>query len=278
VLEVPEAREEELAALLALDALGARIGPARDGRSRLQIVLESPDAAQRAYAAAAVRLRQAGLTPEACGLHTIEIADGNWVEAYQARLTPFRLGSRFVVEPAAPARPSAAPERIVLVPGRAFGTGEHPTTQLCALALERWVAPGSRWVDLGCGTAILALVARRCGASAVLAIDDDPAAVQVGRGVVRTNGADEAISLVVGSLERAEPGPWDGVVCNISAGFLKTRASELAALLRRGGRLLAAGFLVTELPEILDRLTAAGLDEEHRAGQESWGLLVMRRT
>src|SRR5213075_275452 len=92
-------------------------------------------------------------------------------------------------------------EPIVLVPGMAFGTGEHETTRLCAAALERLVVPGSRWLDVGTGTGILAIVAARCGATKVVAVDNDPEAAHVALEVVRRNGLEDSIEVLEGSLE-----------------------------------------------------------------------------
>ena len=99
VLEVPEEREEELVSVLARGTLGARIGDARGGRIRIEVFLASPADADRAWVEAALLLRCAGLDPAVCGLRKTEVADGAWVEAYQAGLEPFRLGSRFIVQP-----------------------------------------------------------------------------------------------------------------------------------------------------------------------------------
>ena len=87
----------------------------------------------------------------------------------------------------------AAPEpagklNIRLVPGRAFGTGEHPTTRLCRRVLEQRVRRGRRWLDLGGGSGILTTVSLLLGASEVVCADTDPEAVSVAREVLEANG------------------------------------------------------------------------------------------
>ena len=114
-----------------------------------------------------------------------DVGDEGWVEAWQRSLAPIPLGTRFVVLPHENLPAPASREPIRLIPGMAFGTGEHATTRLCAGVLEDLVVPGSRWLDLGCGTGILAIVAARLGASSVAALDLDPQAAQVAEEVVR---------------------------------------------------------------------------------------------
>jgi ribosomal protein L11 methyltransferase len=163
------------------------------------------------------------------------------------------------------------------VPGRAFGTGEHATTQLCAEQLERHVVPGSHWLDLGCGTGLLSVVASSCGAGQVLALDIDPEAVRVARAVLTDNRPSARVVLALGSLDAAATTVWDGVVANLSAEFLLGAARHLAARLKIGGWLIGSGFLVDDLPALLDAFGRAGLSEHQRLERGTWAALVLRR-
>ncbi len=180
---------------------------------------------------------------------------------------------------------------IRLVPGRAFGTGEHPTTRICAELLEQLVRRGSRWLDLGCGTGILALVAAHCGARQVTAVDHDPEAVALAGEVVRANGMSGTIRTVCGTAasvvgarepepeeeeEEEEDGPWDGMVANIGRSFFTTHADDLASLLVAGGTLIASGFLEEDRRGVADALNAAGLRVERTATSSEWSAIVAR--
>ena len=164
---------------------------------------------------------------------------------------------------------------IRLVPGRAFGTGEHATTRLCAAALEDEVRPGSRWLDLGTGTGILAVVAAQCDAGEVVAVDSDPEAVAVAREVVAANRGLERVSFRTGSLDPGLDGQFDGVVVNVSAAYLVAAAPALAASVRAAGIVLASGFQREDLDEIAEAMTAAGLGPRSTSTQEDWVLLVL---
>jgi ribosomal protein L11 methyltransferase len=282
VVRVPAALEEALVGRLAWCLQGERrLDAATPGAAadevELWLYLHSPAAEGAALAQAGEIIARAGLDPAACGLRARVVEDERWVERYQASLRPFDLGRRFRVYPAGRVDEPAGPRRpLLLVPGRAFGTGEHPTTRLCAVALEQRVVPGQRWVDVGCGTAILAIVARGCGAREVLALDHDAEAVEVAREVLAVNGVD-GVALRVGSCADAGAGAWDGVAVNISAPFLVEQAATLAGLVRPGGTLVASGFLAAGIGEVRAAFEAAGTNCAATACDDPWALAVFRR-
>ena len=274
--DVPEFLEDELASALGLTGLGVEIAPLEAGKSRLRAYFSVADAAALAESAVLRALAAHGLDSTDCQLRTDLVEDGRWVERYQASLRPFVLGERFVVVPGGePAAGERVPIR--LVPGMAFGTGEHPTTRLCVAALEAEVEPGSVWIDVGCGTGILAIAAVRLGAERVEAFDVDPEAVGVAREVVAANGVGERVTVRLGSVGGDRLAAVDGMVANIAASFFLERAGDLAASLREGGRLVAAGFLEEDRMEIEHALARAGLHPERRASEEPWALVVARR-
>jgi ribosomal protein L11 methyltransferase len=271
--------EEPLVAALAEGALGSESRFASPGRLELRVYYASAAEASARLPACREAMRAHRLDPAACRLRVEEVADGRWAERWQEGLRPFALGERFAVHPAGRVEAGAFPERlpILLVPGRAFGTGEHPTTRLAVLSLERHVRPGSRWLDLGTGTGLLALIAERLGAGEVVARDNDPDAVEVAREVLEANGA-RGIRLELGSTEGLPAAGFDGIVANIVAPFFLEHADVVGAALRGGGPLLATGLLEEETRELAARLRRAGLAVEASEADGPWRLLVARRT
>ncbi len=274
---VPETLADEIAPALAVAGLGVEIEATGVGRSRLRAYFSVPEAASAAERAAVLALAAHGLDPSACGLRVEPVADGRWAERYQASLRPFPLGTRFLVVPGGDAAPGPGRTPLHLGPGMAFGTGEHPTTRLCAEALEREVRAGSRWLDLGCGTGILSLVAAHLGARAVTALDVDPEAAGVAREVVRVNGLDGVVAVVAGSLPLAAAERFDGVAANIASSFFLSRAGAIADVAAPGCTLVASGFLEEDLPEIEAALAAAGFRPERRHLDRPWAALTARR-
>ena len=279
VLEIPECLEDPLVGLTAHCSLGAESRSIGERRGRLTIYFPSLADAHSAAQVVSAWLPRIGHDADSCALRAEGVEHVPWVERYQAGLRPFALGRGFCVDPTGSRGGFPGRRCIELTPGRAFGTGEHPTTQLCVMALERIVREGGRWVDLGCGSSILSLVSRWGGASRVLALDIDPVAAQVGRDVTRRNGEERAVDVVHGSVACARPDVWDGVVANIASSYFEEHAAPVAALLREGGTLIAAGFLEQQRSGVRDALMRAGLVEnvEERRSLDGWSLLVFAR-
>jgi len=278
-LDVPPALEDELCGRLGWAGQGVEVVDGSAGRSRVRVFFGRPEQALEACEWVGTILTGVGLEPRDCGLSVEEVEDERWVERYQALLRPFPLGAGFEVRPSAPSTGSGPSGRIPLwlVPGRAFGTGEHATTQLCVEALEREVREGSRWLDLGCGTAILSIVCHLSGAAEVHALDNDPDAVTVAGEVLGANGLAGRVDVSLGGAADSGGRAWDGVVANIGAAYFREWAEVVAGLLVPGGVLVASGFLIEDLPEMRERFATAGLREFGRAGREPWAVLLARR-
>ncbi len=267
-IELAAGLEEVVLAQVALDCLGIEELESLPERRRLRIWWGSAAAAQAA---------QEALRALSAESRTLEVPDGRWVERYQERQRPFLLGTRFKVFPAGGHSTGGERIPILLRPGRAFGTGEHPTTSLCAEALETWVRADQAWVDLGTGSGILAVVAAHCGARMVLALDLDATAIEVARDVVQANGVAGCVRLCQGTAECAAERAWDGVVANIETPFFLQSATTLAGLLDAGGLLIVAGIPEGDAAEVSRRLTLAGCEPVDQALRDGWCALVHRR-
>jgi ribosomal protein L11 methyltransferase len=184
------------------------------------------------------------------------LPEQDWVQATQAQFAPIAIGTRLWITPswhlpeheARADAPRTVEGRcaIVLDPGLAFGTGSHPTTQLCLEWLDLHLRGGERVIDYGCGSGILAIAAARLGAESVCAIDIDPQAVES----TRRNAAVNGVTLDIRTTADAPPRPADVVVANILANPLRILAPLLVGLLAPGGRLVLAGLLDRQATEI----------------------------
>jgi len=275
-LEVSEDLGEEIIGRMQGYTRGVRIESDTPERCTLWIYLRAAVSAVDAMAVVEEALGSHGLSAGDCALRLETVEDGGWVERYQASLRPFDLGSRFTVFPSGSGEAREGREALYLIPGRAFGTGEHPTTQLCVEMLENYVTSGSRWVDLGCGTGILSIVARSCGAAHILAIDEDPDAVDVAREVLGRNGV-TGVEIVRGDRIRAAGNAPDGIVANIGAPFFREACGVIAGELDTDGLLIASGILSDDLEEIEPRFTAVGLEPIERHSRGPWAVCVARR-
>ena len=203
------------------------------------------------------------------------VAEEDWAEAWKERLDVLRIGQHVVIRPSWREYASEPKDVVIqLDPGMAFGTGLHPTTQMCLVALEELTRPEATVLDLGTGSGILAIAAARLGAGRVLAVDNDPVAVKTARGNVVTNGVQEAVSVVCGSLADV-PGCYHLVVVNILAKVIVEMMQEgLANRVRPGGRLITAGIIADQEPEVVVALEQKGLALVERRQTGDWVCLV----
>lgn len=215
------------------------------------------------------------------------IREEDWANAWKAFFPVVRVGRAMVIVPPwRRYRRKTGQIVLRLDPGLAFGTGTHPTTRLCLLALEQLLGGDSRdrpatVLDVGTGSGILAIAAAQLGADRVLAIDIDPVAVSAAQANVRLNRLSRRVSVRLGSPEgpnrAASAPPWDLVLCNVSARGNAALAQPLAGLTATGGSLVASGMLKPDLPWVERALRAAGFEPVERQQEGDWASLVAVR-
>jgi len=211
-------------------------------------------------------------------LRTRWLSEEDWAHAWKEFFPVLRVSSRLVVCPTWRSyRPRQGEAVIRLDPGMAFGTGQHPTTLMCLRALEELLRPGMAILDLGTGSAILALAAARLGATSVLALDNDPQAVAVARENVCLNGLEAVVQVEDGSLDEAPTAAFDLAMANISAAVIVELAPVLAEALRPGGVLIAAGFSAESAERVSAALARTGLLVERTPADGDWRAHIARR-
>lgn len=205
------------------------------------------------------------------------VAEADWAEAWKERLNILHVGRHIVIRPSWRDYVPAPGDLVIqLDPGMAFGTGLHPTTQMCLVALEELICPGAEVLDLGTGSGILAIAAARLGAGHVLAVDNDPIAVDAARDNVMNNGVQGTVSVMCGSLTETS-GSYDLVVVNILARVIVEMVQEgLATRVRSGGGLIAAGILANQEPEVVAALKRGDLTLVERQQRDDWVCLVAK--
>ena len=187
---------------------------------------------------------------------------------------------RFLVVPEGcrAAAPAAGCHLLRVRFGQAFGTGEHVTTQACLRLLAAHLRSGERVIDLGTGSGILAMAARRLGAGRVVAVDDDPAALAVARTNLAANGLKGRVTFVRSDAAAAcSRGSFDLALVNIGAATIVTLLPVLARALAPRGRAILAGFLIDDEDRLLEAAAACGLLLRARRRNRPWSAIVLSR-
>jgi ribosomal protein L11 methyltransferase len=266
------------------EGLGARLDPSRPAIVRAYLPARDRAAAERAAAEVAEalgHLQAFGLRPIG-ELRTRIVEEADWADAWKAYFPVMRVGRRLVIRPTW-RRHRRAPEDVVLAldPGMAFGTGLHPTTRLCLAGVEaladRGVLAGTRVLDVGCGSGILAIAALKLGAASAVGLDTDPIAIEATIANARRNALVRRLRAREGSLPSGEA-PFDVVLANLIAGLLVPLARGLTEELRRGGVLLASGIFADREGDVRAAFEAAGLKVRGRTAEGDWvALEAIRR-
>ncbi|GIX47726.1 MAG: hypothetical protein KatS3mg131_1937 [Candidatus Tectimicrobiota bacterium] len=196
----------------------------------------------------------------------------DYLTQWQRFFTPLVIAERLLIRPPWEKGPVPAGMACVeLEPSMAFGTGLHPTTQLCLTLLVQALAghPQGCLLDVGCGSGILALAALKLGLPRAVGVDIDPQAVAVARHNAARNGLRDQVAFLHGSWEVAK-GPYTHLVANLYLEPLLALAGALPELLLPGGCGIVSGILETQEAPLREALQAAGLAVSARLAREGW--------
>jgi len=179
------------------------------------------------------------------------IEEQDWVAATQAQFSAQCFANKLWVYPDWQAIAADHQPALKLAPGLAFGTGTHPTTQMCLEAITDFLIPQSTVIDFGCGSGILGLAALTLGADYVYCVDIDPQALEATKNNALLNAQQEE-KLFIGLVAELPMIKVDMVVANILAKPLIELSSLFAALLKSKGRLILAGILDTQADLLIE--------------------------
>ena len=213
-----------------------------------------------------------------------EVPDQDWVAKVRRELPPVEAGRFFVYGSHDAALLPEGRIGLLIEAAMAFGTGHHGTTLGCLRAYDRLLNDAQRFdnvLDLGCGTAVLAMSAARMGAASVLASDIDPVAVEVALVNVKADGLEGRVGCVE-SIGFDSPvvqagAPFDLIFANILKGPLIELAPDMAAHLASGGLAILSGLLIEQADEIVEVYQAQGFDLQTREDLGEWSALPLRR-
>ncbi|MEH6741363.1 MAG: 50S ribosomal protein L11 methyltransferase [Sulfitobacter sp.] len=213
-----------------------------------------------------------------------ELPETDWVAHVRRELAPVEAGRFFVYGSHDADKVPADCEPLLIEAAMAFGTGHHGTTLGCLNALDRLAKDGfvgRRVVDIGCGTAVLAMGAARIWADTVLASDIDEVAVDVARANVLANDLEGRVTCVEAAgfdhPALADAAPFDLVFANILKGPLIALAPDMAGVMASEGYAILSGLLNEQADEVIEVYARSGINLHHRESIGDWTTLVLRK-
>jgi ribosomal protein L11 methyltransferase len=205
-----------------------------------------------------------------------EIADRNWNAEWESSFQPVEVEGRVRIRAGFHAPKEGFAHELIITPRMAFGTGHHATTRMMVQAMLPLDWRGKRVCDLGCGTGVLAILAERLGARAVLAIDNDPGAVENAIQNCGLNGC-SAIRVEKGDASALLGLRFDAILANIERNVLLHAMPAMSEALNPGGALFLSGFVPGDRHMLAQRAKECGLVLAERLQEGDWALLGCRK-
>ena len=213
-----------------------------------------------------------------------ELPETDWVAHVRRELAPVEAGRFFVYGSHDADKVPDDCEPLLIEAAMAFGTGHHGTTLGCLRALDRLAHDGfvgKRVVDVGCGTAVLAMAAARIWPETVLASDIDEVAVDVAQANVTANGLEGRVTCLEAAgfdhPDLAAAAPFDLVFANILKGPLIALAPDMAAAMQPGGFAILSGILNEQADEVIAVYAQSGVNLTHRESIVDWTTLTLQK-
>jgi ribosomal protein L11 methyltransferase len=216
------------------------------------------------------------MDPPEVRLRTIETRD--WALLWRRFFRSEKITHRLTILPPWELHPKVAQDHVMVMdPGPAFGTGQHPTTRMCLMAMESIPQIGlRRLLDVGTGSGILAIYGAMLGAKEVLAIDIDPEAVRWAQRNAALNGVASVIQFSTKPVESCK-GDFSVLTANIVLHVILEIFPHLLSLAARDGWLILSGILKEQVGTLEEALTSYGFDHDQTFSQEDWCCLVARK-
>ncbi len=224
-------------------------------------------------------LTRLGPDADRCAITIRKIENVEWEDEYRRSVRAITIPPDIMVRPP---WVDAVPDiryDIMIEPKMAFGTGTHETTRSCLHVIRERFRPGLRFLDLGCGSGILSIMADKLGAAYIKAIDYDLLAVDNSIENFTANNVTTQHDILLGSVEKCDDDqPYDFVCANIIKNAILDMLDRLIELTATPGTLVLSGLLEQDLDDVLDALGLLGVDVTETIEDNEWRTLVIERT
>jgi len=205
------------------------------------------------------------------------VNDEDWAHSWKKFWHPMKIGNKIVICPSWEEYKAKENEIIIeLDPGSAFGTGTHPTTRLCIIALEKYMKENDTIADVGTGSGILAVSAAKLGAKSIVGVDNDLSVIKVAEENAEKNNCLNKCTFYEGSA-RDVKGQYDIVVSNILAEIIVSIMNDLTKLVKSGGKLILSGIITQKADIVKQAAEQAGFRTVETMTEEEWVAIILER-
>jgi len=203
------------------------------------------------------------------------IEEENWNQQWEQSIEPVIVNNFAGIHPVFQGLIKNVKHDIIITPKMSFGTGHHATTFLMIEMMEMMDLKGKEVLDFGTGTGVLAILAEKCGASKILAIDNDEWSINNAMENIKANGC-EKISIELRDV-LSDVHPMDVILANINLNVLNKFASDLSQILKSGSFLLASGFLLKDLKEMQNIFEEKNVVIKHLQQRGEWMVILFQK-
>lgn len=259
-----------------------------DGTAYLTFYLEEEDDKEEMLARVREELRELSAFVDVgeASIEESQTEDVDWVNNWKQYFHQFTVDDVLIIPSWEDVKPEDENKMIIHIdPGTAFGTGMHETTQLCIRQLKKYVQPGCRVLDVGCGSGILGMLALKFGAGYSVGTDLDPCAIDATHENMAVNGISrEQYEVMIGNIiddtkiqDQVGYGCYDIVAANILADVLVPLTPVIQAQLKSGGIYITSGIIDDKEETVVEAVKAAGMEllEVHHQGE--WVSVTARK-
>lgn len=208
-----------------------------------------------------------------------EYAEEDYQNSWKKYLYPEKVSEKFVVKPTWREYEPEENELVIeLDPGRAFGTGSHPTTSLCLKIMEENIQPGNSVIDVGTGSGILMIAAEKLGATDIYGTDIDELAVEATKENLELNkiSSDTAEVYLGDLISVVKDKQFDVVVANILADVILLLLKDIFKVVKKDGLIIFSGIIEDKLPEIVKQVEEKGLEILEIKRDKEWRALLIK--
>ncbi|MCK8058100.1 MULTISPECIES: 50S ribosomal protein L11 methyltransferase [unclassified Fusibacter] len=223
-------------------------------------------------------LTEFGLDPGLAEVVFSEVHEEDWVDEWKKYYKPFEIAEDIVICPVwEEYEPSGGQQMILMDPGKAFGTGTHETTTLCAQKIKKYLGDTKTLYDVGCGSGILAIIGSVMGIPSVYGVDIDEKAVEASRENAALNHLEGKVKFELGNLIDLFEEPADMIVANIIADVIIMLSSDIHRLMHENTMFISSGILVEKRQEVEAALISNGFVIVEAEDKGEWSVIVSKR-